>query len=160
MKDIECSNLISTRYLSEIDEFLVSTLNSCPSFASSVFMVLRLSGALVVHHPNDTFMMLRVLWLYMGLSSVSSMTIVTRGSSVHSFSRFWHLKMKPCCSISCRTPNVRSITQWIIEHTTPLPSVVFHIFSLVGCHILLEYTTGHANLNIGLGYGGRGNQKV
>ena len=58
MKDIECSELIYTRYLSEIDEFLVSTLNSCPSFASSVFMVLRLSGALVVHHPNDTFTML------------------------------------------------------------------------------------------------------
>jgi hypothetical protein len=50
MKDIECSDLISTRYLSEIDEFLVSTLNLCPSFSSGVFMVLHLSGALVVHH--------------------------------------------------------------------------------------------------------------
>jgi len=53
MKDIECSDLISTRYLSEIDEVLVSTLNLCPSFSSGVFMVLHLSGALVVHQPNN-----------------------------------------------------------------------------------------------------------
>jgi hypothetical protein len=58
MKDIKSSDLISKRYLSEIDEVLVSTLNLCPSFATSVFMSLRLSGALVVHHPNDTYWML------------------------------------------------------------------------------------------------------
>jgi hypothetical protein len=52
MKDIEHSDLISTRYLSEIDEALVSTLNICPSFAIGAFMVLHLSGALVIHHPN------------------------------------------------------------------------------------------------------------
>ena len=52
MKDIEHSDLISTRYLSEIDEALVSTLNLCPSFAIGAFMVLYLSGALVIHHPN------------------------------------------------------------------------------------------------------------
>jgi len=50
MKDIECSDLISTRYLSEIDDTLISTLNLCPSFAIGAFMVLRLSGAFVVHH--------------------------------------------------------------------------------------------------------------
>ena len=58
MKDIECSDLISTRYLSEIDESLVFTLNLCPSFARSVFMSLLLSSTLVVHHPNDTYLML------------------------------------------------------------------------------------------------------
>jgi hypothetical protein len=58
MKDIECSDLISTRYLSEIDEFLVSTLNLCSSFAIGAFTVLHLSGALVVHHPKDTYPML------------------------------------------------------------------------------------------------------
>ena len=51
-KDIEYSDHISTCYLSEIDEDLVSTLNLCPPFAIGVFVVLRLSGALVVHHPN------------------------------------------------------------------------------------------------------------
>jgi len=51
MKDIEHSDLISTRYLSEIDEALVSALNSCPPFAIGTFIVLRLSGAFVVHHP-------------------------------------------------------------------------------------------------------------
>jgi hypothetical protein len=52
IKDIEHSDLISARYLSEIDEALVSTLNLCPSFAIGAFMVLYLSGALVIHHPN------------------------------------------------------------------------------------------------------------
>jgi hypothetical protein len=52
MKDFEHSDLISTRYLSEIDEDFVSTLNLCPPFAIGAFMVLRFSGALVVHHPN------------------------------------------------------------------------------------------------------------
>jgi len=58
MKDIEHSDLISTRYLSEIDEALISTLNLCPSFTVGVFMVLRLSGALNIHHLNDAFSML------------------------------------------------------------------------------------------------------
>lgn len=53
MKDIECSDLISTRYLSEIDEVLVSSLSSRPSLASGIFMALHLSGALVVYHPKD-----------------------------------------------------------------------------------------------------------
>jgi len=52
MKDIEHSNLISARYLSEIDDALVSTLDLYPSFAIGAFMVLRLSGALSIHHPN------------------------------------------------------------------------------------------------------------
>jgi len=52
MKEIERSDLISTRYLSEIDAALVSFLNLCPSFAIGAFMVLRLSGAPVVHHLN------------------------------------------------------------------------------------------------------------
>ena len=52
MKDIERPDLISTRYLSEVDEALVSTVNSCPSFAIRAFMALHLSGALVVHHPK------------------------------------------------------------------------------------------------------------
>jgi len=52
MKDTEHSDLISIRYLSEIDEALVSMLNSCPSFAIGAFMVLHLSGALVICHPN------------------------------------------------------------------------------------------------------------
>jgi len=52
MKDIERSDLISTRYLSEIDDALVSTLNLCPSLAISAFIVLRLSGALVVTRSN------------------------------------------------------------------------------------------------------------
>ena len=52
MKEIERSDIISTCYLSEIDEALVSTLNLCPSFVIGVFMVLDLSGALVVRHPN------------------------------------------------------------------------------------------------------------
>jgi len=52
MKDIKHSDLISTRYLSDIDEALVSTLNLYPSFAIGAFMVLRLSGALSIHHPN------------------------------------------------------------------------------------------------------------
>jgi hypothetical protein len=52
MKDVEHSDLISTRYLSEIDEDLVSTLNLCPPIAIGAFMVLRLSGALVARHPN------------------------------------------------------------------------------------------------------------
>ena len=51
IKDIERSDLIVTRYLSEIDEVLVSTLDSCP-FAISAFMVLRMCGAVVVHPPN------------------------------------------------------------------------------------------------------------
>jgi len=51
MKDIEHSDLISTRYLSEIDEALVSTLNLCPPFAIGTFLALHLSGALVVGHP-------------------------------------------------------------------------------------------------------------
>jgi hypothetical protein len=51
MKDIKHSDLISTRYLSEIDQALVSTLDFCP-FAVGTFMVLRLSGALVVHLRN------------------------------------------------------------------------------------------------------------
>ena len=50
MKDIEGSDLISTRYLSEIDEVLVSTLNLCPSSALGAFVILNLSGALVVRH--------------------------------------------------------------------------------------------------------------
>ena len=45
MKDIERSDLISTRYLSEIDEALVSTLNSCPQSAICAFMALHFSGA-------------------------------------------------------------------------------------------------------------------
>jgi hypothetical protein len=49
MKDIEHPDLISTRYFSEIDEALVSTLNLCPSFAIRSFMVLHLSGALDAH---------------------------------------------------------------------------------------------------------------
>jgi hypothetical protein len=52
MKDIESSDVISTCYLSEIDEVLVSTLNLCPSFAISVFMVLHLSGAPVGYNPD------------------------------------------------------------------------------------------------------------
>ena len=51
MKDIECSDLISKRYISEIDEVLVSTLNSSPS-ANSAFMVLHLSGALLFHRTS------------------------------------------------------------------------------------------------------------
>jgi hypothetical protein len=58
MKDIEQSDLISTRYLSEIDEALVSTPNFCPSFAIGAFMVLYLSGALAIHHPNDMYSIL------------------------------------------------------------------------------------------------------
>jgi hypothetical protein len=58
MKDIKCSDLISNRYLSEIDEVLISTLNLCPPFASGIFIILHLSGALVVHHPKDTSSML------------------------------------------------------------------------------------------------------
>ena len=52
MKNIESSDLISNRYLSEVDEFLVSALNLCPSFAISVFMVLDLSGAPVCYTPD------------------------------------------------------------------------------------------------------------
>ena len=59
MKAIEHSNLISTRYLSEIDEALISTLNLCPSFAIGAFMVLHLSGALVSRHPNAIQWVLR-----------------------------------------------------------------------------------------------------
>jgi len=73
MKDIECSDLISTRYLSEIDEVLVSTLNLCQSFATGIFMVLHLSGALVVHHPNNTYWML----------SVTADTLVEHGLIFH-----------------------------------------------------------------------------
>jgi len=49
IKDIECADLISTRYLSEIDEALVSILNSCPSFVTDALSVLHLSDVLVVH---------------------------------------------------------------------------------------------------------------
>jgi hypothetical protein len=52
MKDIECSDLISTRYNSEIDGALVSNLDSCPPFASCAFAVLHLSGALANHSSN------------------------------------------------------------------------------------------------------------
>jgi len=53
VKDIEHSDLISTRYLSEIDEALVSTLNLCPTFAIRAFMVLHLSGAFSsIRYPN------------------------------------------------------------------------------------------------------------
>jgi hypothetical protein len=40
MKDIERSDLISTRYLSEIDEVLVSSLNLSPPSAIGAFMAL------------------------------------------------------------------------------------------------------------------------
>jgi hypothetical protein len=49
MQSIERSDLISTRYLFEIDEVLVSTLNLCPSFAIDAFMVLSWSDALMCH---------------------------------------------------------------------------------------------------------------
>ena len=51
MKDIERSDLISSRYFSEIDEALVSALNLCPSFVIGAFMVLCSSGA-VAHDFN------------------------------------------------------------------------------------------------------------
>jgi len=54
IKDIEHPDLISTRYLSEIDESFVSFLNSCPSFATGVFSILYLNDALVVHHFKVT----------------------------------------------------------------------------------------------------------
>jgi len=50
IKDIECPNLISTRYLSEIDEALVFFLNFCPSFATGAYSVLHLSDNLAIHH--------------------------------------------------------------------------------------------------------------
>ena len=53
MKDIEDSDLISIRYLSEIDEGLVSILNLCPSYAIGTLMVLYFSDALFVClNPN------------------------------------------------------------------------------------------------------------
>jgi hypothetical protein len=53
MKDIECSDLISIRYLSEIDEALVSILNLCSSYAIGTLMVLHFSRALLLaDHPN------------------------------------------------------------------------------------------------------------
>lgn len=53
MKDIEDSDLISIRYLSEIDEGLVSILNLCPSHAIRTLMVLYFSDALLVC-PNPS----------------------------------------------------------------------------------------------------------
>ncbi|KIM35700.1 hypothetical protein M413DRAFT_449637 [Hebeloma cylindrosporum] len=50
--DIECADLISTRYLSEIDEALVFSLNLCPPPAIGAIMVLLLSGALDIHFSN------------------------------------------------------------------------------------------------------------
>jgi len=58
MKDIESSDLISKRYISEIDEVLVSTLNLSPSFPIGVFMVLQWSGALMVHQSHEIFTLL------------------------------------------------------------------------------------------------------
>jgi hypothetical protein len=53
MKNIESSDLISIRYLSEIDEALVSILNSCSSYAIGTLMVLYFSDALfVTRHPD------------------------------------------------------------------------------------------------------------
>ena len=52
MKGIEHSDFISTRYLSEIDEALVSILNSYPPIAIGASMVLSLAHALFVQHPN------------------------------------------------------------------------------------------------------------
>jgi len=49
---IQSADLISIRYLSEIDEALISLLNSSPSPATSACSVLHLCNALVVHRPN------------------------------------------------------------------------------------------------------------
>ena len=91
MKDIESSDLISKRYISEIDEVLVSTLNLSPSFPIGVFMVLQWSGALMVHQSHEIFTLLfRELCimklrprLYMGLSSISSVMIISTQYSIH-----------------------------------------------------------------------------
>ena len=95
-------------------------------------MVLHLSGALVVH-PK-----------YLVVSTIVDALVIhgfvfrfiydeNQQMNLRSFIlSFLHLKLKPCCWISCRTLNVPTITQWTIEHTTPLPSVVFRIFSMVG----------------------------
>ena len=50
IQDIECADLISTRYFSEIDEALISFLNSFPSSATRAFSVLYLSHALDIDH--------------------------------------------------------------------------------------------------------------
>ena len=59
LKDIERQDLIFTRYLSEIDEVLVSALNSCPSFATGALFVLYLSSDFLLVHRfkvmNSTF---------------------------------------------------------------------------------------------------------
>ena len=103
------------------------------------------SGALMVHQSHEIFTLLfRELCimklrprLYMGLSSISSVMIISTQYSIHWSSCLMNLRMKPCCSISSRIPNIRTIIQWTIEHTTPLPSVAFYTFSMLSCHICL-----------------------
>jgi len=135
MKDIERPDLISTRYLSEIDEAHVSTLNLCPSFAISAFMVLHLSGALTFFRPNV------IRWI----ANEATAGLVVHGLIFHFICddvqqktlrslifSFIAPEAKPLLLDFLRNPNVRSMTQRTTEHTTLLPSAVFHIFSIVG----------------------------
>jgi len=70
------------------------------------------------------------------------------------------MELEPCFLISFRIPNAHSITQWTTKCTALLPSVVFHISSIINWHIFLEYTVGQGNLRADLGYGGGGKPKV
>jgi len=159
IKDIECADLISTRYLSEIDEALLSVLNSCPSFAASALSVLHLSDALVMHvHRTTKFVSIDPTPSILVLQGLIFSFICDDIQRMIFFSYFLRMP-KSCYLISCRIPNVHNIRQSTTKCTTLLPSVVFHIFSIIGQLIFLEYTVGQENLHEDLGYGSGGNRK-